>query len=103
MFMPAEYPMSPPYVYFVTKIYHPNVDSIGRICLDILADRWSPALQTPKVALSLQALLSEPNPEDPLDNNIADLWKSNKAQAIANAKAATRKYAVPGNKAQYPI
>lgn len=44
--------MTPPKVYFVTKIFHPNVDKIGRICLDILAERWSPVLQIPKIALS---------------------------------------------------
>lgn len=67
--------MSPPKVVFDTKIYHPNIgkhinklDNLGRICLDILKKNWSPALQIKSVLLSIQSLLSEPNPDDPLNN-----------------------------------
>jgi len=93
LFLPAEYPMGSPKVRFLTKIYHPNVDKLGRICLDILKDKWSPALQIRTVLLSIQALLSAPNPDDPLDTNIASHWKSNEAEAMARAKEWTRKFA----------
>lgn len=62
LFLPEDYPMSAPKVRFITKIYHPNIDRLGRICLDILKDKWSPALQIRTVLLSIQALLSAPNP-----------------------------------------
>jgi len=94
LFLPEDYPMSPPKVVFVTKIYHPNIDKLGRICLDILKDKWSPALQIRTVLLSIQALLSAPNPDDPLNNQVAELWKSNEAQALQNAKEWTSKHAM---------
>merc|ERR1711976_217491 len=75
LFLPEEYPMAAPKVRFLTKIYHPNIDKLGRICLDILKDKWSPALQIRTVLLSIQALLSAPNPDDPLANDVAELWK----------------------------
>nr|XP_054749810.1 ubiquitin-conjugating enzyme E2 N-like [Lytechinus pictus] len=93
LFLPEEYPMAAPKVRFMTKIYHPNVDKLGRICLDILKDKWSPALQIRTVLLSIQALLSAPNPDDPLANDVAESWKLNEAQAIKTAQQWTLMYA----------
>ncbi|KAB2032421.1 hypothetical protein ERO13_D05G341900v2 [Gossypium hirsutum] len=93
LFLPEEYPMTAPKVRFLTKIYHPNIDKLGRICLDILKDKWSPALQIRTVLLSIQALLSAPNPDDPLSENIAKHWKTNEAEAVETAKEWTRLYA----------
>lgn len=94
MYLPEEYPMSPPKVRFLTRVYHPNIDRLGRICLDILKgtrppqlqrlflDKWSPALQIRTVLLSIQALLASPNPDDPLANDVAAAWKANEETAI---------------------
>jgi ubiquitin-conjugating enzyme E2 N len=93
LFLPEDYPMAPPKVRFLTKIYHPNIDKLGRICLDILKDKWSPALQIRTVLLSIQALLSAPNPDDPLADNVAKHWKENEQQAVETARQWTRQYA----------
>ena len=94
LFLPEDYPMAAPKVRFLTRIYHPNVDKLGRICLDILKDKWSPALQIRTVLLSIQALMSAPNPDDPLDENVAKHWKTDEAGAVLMAKEWTRIYAM---------
>eukprot|EP01001_Neometanema_parovale_P000361 NODE_10391_length_595_cov_13.959746_g10117_i0.p1 GENE.NODE_10391_length_595_cov_13.959746_g10117_i0~~NODE_10391_length_595_cov_13.959746_g10117_i0.p1 ORF type:complete len:149 (+),score=29.80 NODE_10391_length_595_cov_13.959746_g10117_i0:71-517(+) len=93
LFLPEDYPMVAPKVRFLTKIYHPNIDKLGRICLDILKDKWSPALQVRTVLLSIQALLSAPNPDDPLANDVAEHWKQNEQDAIKVAAQWTRAHA----------
>jgi ubiquitin-conjugating enzyme E2 N len=75
LFLPDDYPMCPPRIRFLTKIYHPNIDRLGRICLDVLKNNWSPALQIRTILLSIQALLGAPNPEDPLNEAVAKQWK----------------------------
>lgn len=93
LFLPSEYPMAPPKVRFMTKIWHPNIDSIGIICLDVLKDKWSPALQIRTVLLSIQALLSDPNPDDPLNNAAAEQWTKNNAGALRQAAEWTARFA----------
>lgn len=58
---PVSYPLVAPTVLFKTPIYHPNIDFSGRICLDILKDKWSAIYNVQSVLLSLQSLLGEPN------------------------------------------
>jgi len=77
---PANYPYGPPAVLFKTPIYHPNIDFSGRICLDILKDKWSAVYNVQTVLLSLQSLLGEPNNASPLNNEAAQLHQKDPEQ-----------------------
>lgn len=64
--IPESYPFKPPHVQFVTKIWHPNISSVtGVICLDVLKDEWIAAMTLRTALLSIQALLSSAEADDP--------------------------------------
>merc|ERR1719440_392121 len=70
--------MKPPRVKFVTKIWHPNVGGNGDICLDLLQNMWSPALTIERLLLSIASLLTDPNPDSPMNSDAAQLYKKNR-------------------------
>jgi ubiquitin-protein ligase len=95
--LPAEYPFKPPIVKFVTRIYHPNVsnDSLGGICLGLLKpDVWKPSTKLRAVLEALRNLLVEPQPDDPIEDRIAEEYKNDRANWEKNVKSNVERYAL---------
>ncbi len=91
---PKNYPYSPPVIKFETKIYHPNIDEEGNICIDILSEKWSAALTIPKTIMSISSMLMDPNPDDPYRSDVAEEYINKRATFLKNAREHTKKYAM---------
>ena len=99
--IPQTYPFEPPKMKFTTKVWHPNVSSqTGAICLDILKDQWSPALTVKTALMSIQALLTAAEPDDPQDAQVAAQYKADRAAYDSTARFWTETYAMPKDAAK---
>ncbi|EPY51346.1 NEDD8-conjugating enzyme Ubc12 [Schizosaccharomyces cryophilus OY26] len=67
----SNYPHDPPKVRCLNKIYHPNIDTQGNVCLNILRQEWNPVLNLNSILVGLQFLFLAPNAEDPLNKEAA--------------------------------
>lgn len=93
VFIPEDYPFKPPTIQFLTKVYHPNIDPRGFICLDILSYQWSPAQNIDKVLLSIVSLLDTPNPDDPIRAEVAQKYVTERNDYESSARWYTKKHA----------
>mmetsp|Transcript_4696 Transcript_4696/g.7071 ORF Transcript_4696/g.7071 Transcript_4696/m.7071 type:complete len:184 (-) Transcript_4696:1189-1740(-) len=98
--VPSGYPHEPPKVKCNTKIYHPNIDLKGNVCLNILRGDWKPVLCISAVILGLNFLFFEPNPNDPLNQEAAELMRTDINRFYDNVRRSLRGQTVNGE--SYP-
>jgi ubiquitin-conjugating enzyme E2 D/E len=58
--LPRSYPLRPPIVRFITRIFHPNVSRHGDIGLDCIRHNWTVALSINTLLLSIQSVFTDP-------------------------------------------
>ncbi|SNX81978.1 probable UBC5 - E2 ubiquitin-conjugating enzyme [Melanopsichium pennsylvanicum] len=94
MDFPIEYPFKSPKVRFNTRIYHPNIDEGGNLCVGILkSEAWKPSTKAVTILLSILQLLEEPNPDDALIASVAKLYNTDRAKFNKTAEEYAKKYA----------
>jgi len=86
----TNYPHDPPKVKCTQKIYHPNVDLEGNVCLNILREDWKPVLNLNSVMVGLQYLFLEPNADDPLNKEAAEDLRRDRDQFLNNVKSSLK-------------
>jgi ubiquitin-conjugating enzyme E2 A len=93
------YPNNPPRCRFTTPLFHPNIYADGRICLDILQNRWSPTYDVTALLTSIQSLLPDPNPESPANADAAMLFKNRRKEYESRVRECVErswKHSIPG-------
>ncbi len=88
--VPDQYPFNPPKVLCETKIYHPNIDFDGNVCLNILKEDWKPTMNVMLSIAGVYYLFTDPNPNDPLNHEAANVMRDNMDTFKQNVKKSLR-------------
>lgn len=93
--IPTNYPLAPPSMKFVNKICHPNIHfETGEVCLDVLKTQWTPAWTISSALTAVQAMLSDPEPDSPLNIDAANLVRCGEVDGYNGlVRYYTQKYA----------
>ncbi|XP_075840805.1 ubiquitin/ISG15-conjugating enzyme E2 L6 isoform X1 [Microtus pennsylvanicus] len=90
---PRDYPLKPPTLKFITKIYHPNVREDGLVCLPLISIRnWKPYTKTYQVLEALIVLVGKPNTEEPVRLELGELLTQNPEMFKRNAEEFTLRF-----------
>ncbi|CAH4037073.1 ubiquitin-conjugating enzyme E2 S [Pieris brassicae] len=90
-----EFPTVPPRAYFLTRVFHPNVSSVGEVCVNTLKRDWRPELGLEHALLAVKCLLIAPNPDSALNADAAALLRDRYDDYFARAKLYTDIHARP--------
>jgi len=93
--IPSKYPFDGPKVICVDKIYHPNIDLEGKICVNVLRP-WKPTYSIQIVLFGILFLFTHPNPNDPLNNEAAKVMRDDKDRFKRNVRNAMKGQSVEG-------
>jgi ubiquitin-conjugating enzyme E2 D/E len=91
---PPDYPLKPPRLTFVTRIYHPNINSSGAIRIGILSSSWNSTNTIRDVLNSISTMLTSPNVDDPLSDEVARIYREDNSRYEAIAREWTKRYAM---------
>ncbi|PSN68583.1 UBC-like protein, partial [Corynespora cassiicola Philippines] len=94
--IPPRYPWKPPKFRLLTRIYHPNIDSHGKICYDI-SKGWEATWTVQSVVVTIAGLLDKPGVDDPLVPEILEVYMNDRPLFDENSKKYTQKYAMETN------
>ena len=90
--IPDDFPFGRPSVKCLTRIWHPNIEETGAVCLNILRDNYTPVLELSMLVVGLQYLFSDPNPHSPLNKEASEQYLSNYSAFTLKAQEYKRLY-----------
>ena len=90
--LPSDYPHKPPKVYFGAGVIHPNVNTNGYVCLNVIAADWSPLQSIGTVLTSIEVLLSVPGTDSPYNGKLASLYDNDREEYVKVIRKSCEKH-----------
>jgi ubiquitin-conjugating enzyme E2 M len=90
--IPDDFPFERPSVRCETRIWHPNIEETGAVCLNILRDNYTPVTSIGHLVVGLQFLFDEPNPQSPLNKEASTQFETQREEFTIRAREYMRIY-----------